>query len=227
MKKYTLAGKKRTVVGKKTKELRKLGELPATIYGKGLTSQSIVVTKDAFTLVYKQAGETGLIELMVDGEKHHVLVHTLQIDPVSDAPLHIEFHQVDLKEKVHAKVPLQIVGESPVVAQKLGVLLMVHDEVEVEALPTDLPEHIVVDISGLVEVNQECTVAHLSVPAGVTVLADAELTLVKVGPLVTKEAEAQEAAEKAEAAEASAATDAAAPAAVSPEAAEKTPPPEK
>ena len=160
------------------------------------------VQEVAFLSVYKQAGETGLIELSIDKDVRPVLIHTVQVDPVSDVPLHVEFHQVDLKEKVHAKVPVELVGECPVVAQKLGVLLMVLDEIEVEALPTELPEHITVDVSKLLEVNQELTVEHLSVPAGVAVLTEKGLTVVKVGPLVTKEAEAQAAAEVAAAAQA-------------------------
>lgn len=235
MKKYTLTGKDRIIVGKKSKSLRSKGELPSTIYGKNLKSISISVAKDAFESVYKQAGETGLIELSIESEKHPVLIHTVQIDPVSSAILHIEFHQVDLKEKVHAKIPIKVSGDSPAVSQKLGVLLTVHDSVEVEAFPTDLPDHIIVDVSGLAEVNQEFTIGDLTLPPGVSLLSDAKLTVVKVGPLVTREAEAQAAAEAAQAAEAAAATEgAAAPSADQPaaqpplaEAAPKTTPPEK
>jgi len=127
--------------------------------------------------------------------------------------LHIEFHQVDLKETVHANVPIEITGASPAVAQRLGVLLTVLSDVEVEALPTDLPEKLVADVSKLAEVNQELKVADIAVSKGVTVLTDGTLTVVKVGPLVTKEAEEQAAAEEAAAAQAAAATEeAAAPA---------------
>src|SRR5690348_15603151 len=112
MKKYTLTGLKRDIIGRKVKKLRKKGELPATVYGKKIHSVSLSVSKDAFMSVYKEAGETGLIELSIDGDIRPVLVNTVQIDPVSSIPLHIEFHQVDLKEKVHAKVPVELAGES-------------------------------------------------------------------------------------------------------------------
>jgi large subunit ribosomal protein L25 len=202
MKKHTLTAKKRSIVGRKVKSLRFGGELPATVYGKKVKSVSVTISKDAFMKVYKEAGETGLIELSIDNDVRPVLVHTVQIDPVSSVPLHVEFHQVDLKEKVHAKVPVELTGESPAVAQKLGVLLTVIDEIEVEALPTDLPEKIVIDVTVLAEVNQELTVEKLSIPSGVTVLTEGHLTVVKVGPLVTKEAEAQAATEAAAAADA-------------------------
>jgi large subunit ribosomal protein L25 len=209
MKKYTLSGSKRTVSGRKVKTIRSQGQIPATIYGKKVKSVSISIPQDAFIKVYDQAGETGLIELQLEKDARPVLVHTVQVHPVSDAILHVEFHQVDLKEKVHAKVSIEQSGTSPAVEQKLGVLLNVLNEIEVEALPADLPEKIIVDITKLAEVNQELKVADLSIPTGVTVLTDKTLTIVKVGPLVTKEAEAQAQAE-AEAAAAAAA--AAAPA---------------
>ena len=202
MKKYTLTGEKRELVGKKVKHLRREGKLPATIYGKKIKSASISVSADAFHKVYEEAGETGLVQLSVGGEARPVLIHSVQVDPVSYTPLHIEFHQVDLKEKVHAKVSIELTGDSPAVAQKLGVLLSVLRDVEVEALPMDLPEKILVDISKLAEVNQELKVSDLPVASGVTVLTDGTLTIVKVGPLVTKEAEALAAAEAAAAAEA-------------------------
>jgi large subunit ribosomal protein L25 len=205
MKKYSLSGQSRTVIGKKVKILRKEGKLPATIYGKSIKSVSIDIAFDAFKEVYAKAGETGLIELTVDKAMHPVLIHSVQVHPLSGIPLHIEFHQVDLKEKVHAKVQVEHIGESPAVAQKLGVLLSVLDEIEVEALPTDLPEKITVDVSTLAEVNQEFKVSDLAIPAEVTILTDLSLTIIKVGPLVTKEAEAQAAAEATAAAEAAAA----------------------
>ncbi|HUD20029.1 MAG TPA: 50S ribosomal protein L25 [Patescibacteria group bacterium] len=204
MKKYTLTGEKRELVGKKVKHLRREGKLPATIYGKKIKSASISISTDAFHKVYEEAGETGLVQLSVGGDTRPVLIHSVQVDPVSYVPLHVEFHQVDLKEKVHAKVSVELTGDSPAIAQKLGVLLSVLRDVEVEALPTDLPEKILVDISKLAEVNQELKVSDLSVASGVTVLTDGTLTIVKVGPLVTKEAEALAASEAAAAAEAAA-----------------------
>lgn len=206
MKKHALACTKRDIVGRKVKKLRASGQIPATIYGKKVESVSISVDTDAFTRVYKEAGETGLVELSVNGSMRSVLVHHVQKDPVSDAVLHVEFHQVDLKEKVHANVPLVTIGESPAVSEKRGVLLTILDEIEVEALPMELPEKIEVDVSGLAEVNAEVKVENLAVPAGVVVLTEATLTVVKIGSLVSKEAEAEAAVDAAKAAEAAAVT---------------------
>lgn len=197
MKSYTLTATHRTETGKKVKHLRSAGRIPATVYGKSVKSTSITVSADEFLSVYEKAGETGLIELVIDKEKRSVLVHSAQRHPVSHTVLHVEFHQVDLKEKVHADVPLEFTGESPAVSQHLGVLLTVLGEIEVEALPADLPEKITVDTTKLAEVNDELKVADLNVPQAVKVLTDTGLTVVKIGPLVTKEAEAQAAAETA------------------------------
>lgn len=209
MKKHTLAANKREALGRKVKKLRATGQIPATIFGKKIKSTSVSVALDQFIRVYKEAGETGLVELTVGGSVRPVLIHHVQKDPVTSAILNIEFHEVDLKVKVHANVPLVSIGESPAVTQKKGVVLTILDEIEVEALPTDLPEKIEVDVRGLSEVNAEVKVGDLKIPTGVTVLSDASLTVVKIGSLVSREAEAEAAAEAAKAAEAAAAAAAA------------------
>lgn len=186
-KKYQLTALPRTLVGRKVKQLRAAGQLPANIFGKGVESMSIAVATDAFEKVYDQAGETGLIELTVDNAVHPVLVHMVQVHPVTSEILHIEFFQVNLKEKVHANVPLETVGESIAVKDSIGALLTPVSEVEVEALPAEIPESIEVDISTLAALDDEIKVKELKVPAGVTVLTDPEMTVVKIAALVQEE----------------------------------------
>jgi len=197
MKTYKLVGQKRDIEKTKVNQLRRDGFIPATVYGKKVTSNSLSVKLADFRSVYADAHETGLVELTLDGEVRPVLIHCVQKDPVKDTILHVEFHQVDLKEKVRANIPLVFVGESPAVTQKIGVVLSLLSEVEVEALPTDLPEKLDVDISHLSEIDQELKVSDLHVPSGVALLSDASVILVKVGALVSKEAEQQAAAEAA------------------------------
>lgn len=199
MKKYALNAQVRDTKTQKVKKLRQEGKIPGTVYGRSLKSASVVVDGKDFLKVYGDARETGLVELSLAGGVRPVLIHHVQKDPMYDSILHIEFHQVDLKEKVKAAVPLIFVGESPAVTQKLGVLLTVLSEVEVEALPTELPEKIEVDITTLTTVDQELVVSGLRIPSEVTLLTDSELVVAKIGALVSKEAEAQvaEDAEKA------------------------------
>lgn len=189
MKKHLLKGTLRTNLGRKVKRLRLEGLMPANVFGKKVKSTSVTVATDAFVTIYKEAGETGLIELTIENEKETrpVLVHQVQIDPVSGLPLHVEFFQVDLKEKVNAHVPLEFAGTPPAIEQNLGVFLTILTEIEVEALPTELPEKITADVSGLIEVNQELKVSDLPVPKGVTVLSDAGLIVAKIGALTKVE----------------------------------------
>ncbi len=200
MKKSSLNAQKRTLIGRKVKQLRKRGQLPASVYGKKVASISITVGIEDFERVFSEAGETGLVELQINNQTHPVLIKNIQLHPVNGKPLHIDFYQVDLKEKVKARVPLKIISAAPAVEQKIGVLLQLLDELEVEALPTNLPEHIEVDISRLEKIDDVIKVGDLVLPSDVLVLSDKDQELVKIGQLITKEAEALAQAEAAAAA---------------------------
>lgn len=182
---------KRKVFGRKVKKLRRQGILPGNIYGKKIKSQAVQVSLKEFEKVYKKAGETGIVELILGREKtpRKVLIHNVQLHPVTDQFLHADFHQVVLTEQVKADIPIEIVGESPAVREKKGMLLTTLDEVEVEALPTDLPDKIKVDISKLTEVDQEIKAGELKLSKKVALLTDPNLVICKISPLVTKEAE--------------------------------------
>lgn len=217
MQALTLNAEARKITGKKVKKLRREGLLPVSLYGKDVTSTALSVKTPEFMKVYGKAGETGLVELKIGEKTTPTLISDVQIHPVTRAPLHAEFRAVNLKEKIKANVPVELVGESPVVANNIGLLLQTINEVEVEALPADLPEKITVDATKLAEIDQQVTVGELAVPKEVTVLTDASGVVVKVAPAVSeetkKEMEAEEAAKAAAAAEAAAATGEAAPAA--------------
>lgn len=204
--------------------------MPANIYGKNVPSLAVELSQKEFEGVFHQAGETGLLDLFVEGEEkaRPVLIHSLQLHPVASQPLHVDFHQVDLKEKVKAMVPISFGGEPQAVKEKKGLLLTPLNEIEVEALPTDLPEHFEVDVSSLSEVDQEIKVADLKVSPEVAVLTDPDLVICKIGPLVTKEMEEEIKREEETKAEAAAAATEAAPKvppteAPRPEAAPETP----
>lgn len=202
MEKLKLSATKRNIVGRKVKKLRKEGVLPANLYGKKIASCSIQIPEKDFVLVFRKAGETGLIELTLENKKHPVLIHHIQYHPVTNCPLHADFFQVDLKEKVATRVPLTIISEAPAVKDKIGTLLQLISEIEVEALPTDLPDKIEVNVGKLVAVDQSIKVAELVVGDKIKILTSPNLEIVKVAPLVSKEAGkmAKEEAEKAAAA---------------------------
>lgn len=202
MEQISLAAQKRTVLGRKVKQLRKDGIIPAHVFGHKVKTVHVQVKAGEFHKVFEKAGETGIISLSVDSEKRPVLVRNLQIHPVTDEPLHIDFYQVNLTEKVKVNVPLEIIGEAPAVEKKIGLLLTPVSEVEIEALPADLPENIEVDITKLSEIGSEIKVKDLKVDRSkIEVLTDEELVVVQIGELVTKEMEAVEAEIEAEQAE--------------------------
>lgn len=176
-----LEAAKRKVIGKKVKKLRREGILPASLYGRGVKSQALQVEYPAFEKVLKTAGETQIVSLKLDGEEKPVLIHNIQKDPLTDRPIHIDFLQVNLKQKITTSVPVVGVNESPAEKEGLGTVVFYLDEVEVEALPTDLPEKIEVDLSNLAEVDQTVLVKDLKVERDkVTLKENPEEVVLKV-----------------------------------------------
>lgn len=197
MKRLKLAVEKRKVFGKKVKKLRKEGIFPANIYGKDIKSLAVQLPYKEFENVFKEARETGLVDLQIDSQVRPVLIHNVQLDYLTQMPLHADFYQVNLKEKVTTMVPVKILGEPKAVSEKIGILLQPLSEIEVEALPTDLPENIEVNVEHLATIDQQIAVKELKAPTGVAILTDPEQVVVKIAALVTKEAQAQAAAEAA------------------------------
>jgi large subunit ribosomal protein L25 len=188
-KKIKLTVEKRKIAGRKVKVLRREGVLPANIYGKNVKSLAVQLPLKSFLPVYQQAGETGLVELKVESEEkpRPALIHNVQFQPVTDQPIHTDFYQVSLKEKVTTPVPIELIGESPAVKEKVGILIQPLAEVEVEALPTDLPEKIEVDISGLKNVDEAVVVGDVKVGEGVKILTEPQQILVKIEPPAKEE----------------------------------------
>lgn len=203
MQKITLKAEKRNTLGRKVKNLRKQGLLPGNVYGKKVKSEAIQIKSDEFIKVYKEVGETGLFGLIVNNQEKPVLVHNIQTDPVTDGFIHVDFLQVDLKEKVTAQVPVEVIGESPAEKQGLGTAVTERDEVEVEALPADLPEKFEIDASVLAEVDQAIYVKDIKVDVSkVKILDNPEDILVKVEPLRKEEVAPEPSEEVAEEGEA-------------------------
>lgn len=189
MQRQTLTASKRTLLGRKVKQLRAEGILPATIYGKKIDSMSVSLPLKEFVKVFTKAGETGVVDILLDGTAYPVLIQNVQHGAVDGAVLHADLYKVNLKEKVTARVPLKVVGEAIAVKDKVGVLLTLMEEVEVEALPTDLPEYLEVDVSALAEIDAGIRVANLSPSENVKILTPADHDIVKIAPLIVKEVE--------------------------------------
>lgn len=194
-----LKAEPRKILGRKVKTLRREGLIPAHVFGHNLKTVHVQVAQGDFEKVRAVAGETSVIDLAVNSTKHPVLIRGVQTHPVTDKVLHIDFYQVAAGEKVKVAVPLEITGESPAVEKKLGVLLTPLTEIEIEALPANLPEKIEVDISKLENVGDAVKVSDFKLDAAkVEILQDPELVVANIGELVTREAEEVLAAEAAE-----------------------------
>ncbi len=153
----------RTLLGKKTKKLRQDRKIPAVMYGGDIESFPIVVDFVNFNHVFAEAGETSVIDLAIGDRKESVLVKDIQRDPVSGNIIHVGFIKVDLTEKIEAQIPVEVIGEEENALVKSGdaLVLTVLGEITVEALPTDLPQAFVVDVSNLKEIGDVITVAQL------------------------------------------------------------------
>jgi large subunit ribosomal protein L25 len=173
----------REVLGKKVRALRKEGLTPANIYGPKVESTAVQVLTEELRHVIKTAGRNDIVYLRLDGdEPRPTFVRDIQQNPVTDAILHVDFFQISLRDKVRADVPIHLVGLSPAVDTFGGILMHGLDHVTVEALPTEVPSFLELDVSPLVEINQALHVSDLELPEDVTLLTDAEQVVAKVAP---------------------------------------------
>jgi large subunit ribosomal protein L25 len=183
MDKKILNAEERKLTGRKVKTIRNKGFLPGNIYGKGIKSQAVQVKSHEFKEIYKEVGETGIVTLQVDKVEHPVLVTNVQKHPVTDEIIHVDFRQVDLKAKVTAEVPVEVIGESPAEKQGIGTVVQYLKEVEIEALPADLLEKFEVDTSTLSEVDQAIYVKDLKIDKDkIEIKTNGDEIVVKVEP---------------------------------------------
>ena len=190
MTKRTLTALPRKISGRRVKKLRHENQIPANVFGKKFKSQNLQVDSKVFLKLYNQTGESTLVYLNIQGEKEElpIMISDVQLHPLTGLPLHVSFHHVDLKEKITAPIKIKLVGESLAVKDSLGVLVQQLDEIEVEALPTDMPENIELDISGLAAVDTALSVKDIRLnPEKFTVKTDANSLIVKIEPLAKEE----------------------------------------
>ncbi len=183
-----LSAQPRTVTGRKTDALRAEGQVPAVAYGSVLKApKNLSVERMAFSRALKEAGESSIVELQVEGEQAlHVLIQNIQVDPIRGQVTHVDFRAVDMNKPVEADVKLVPVGAS-LALKAGGTLVHVLDTLEVRALPKDLPHELTVDIARLATFDDVIHVKDIAVPSGVQVLDDAEATVLLVEAPRTEE----------------------------------------
>lgn len=159
---------------KSVDEARKAGSIPAVFYGAHQKATSVYLSQKVFEKTLKDAGESTIITLDTGTEKLSALIHDVQLDPVTDRVLHVDFYTVVAGQKVSVPIHLEFTGVSEAVKSLGGTLVKVIHELEIECLPQDLPHQIVVDISRLNTTDSVITVADLNLPATLSPKADIE-----------------------------------------------------
>lgn len=175
-----LAVQQRENLGKKINALRKSGLVPAEFYGHGMKNEHLAVKTDDFRKVFKEAGENTIVTLALGAKKIPALIYEVKEDPIKGTVMHIDFYGVRMDEKITAKVPVIFLGEAPAIKEKGGVINETTHEVEVEALPGDLPHSFEVDITSLKEIGDTIYVKDLKAPKGVEILLDGDLPLIGI-----------------------------------------------
>lgn len=190
-----LTAERRMLLGKQVKQLRRQGWLPAVMYGHGFDPVPLQFEAKSLSRALAQISGSQLVSIRISGQSQPemALVRDVQRDPITGMPLHVDFYRVSLTERIRAEIPLTLVKKSPVVERNAGILLHGISSIEVECLPSDLVDTIEVDLSTLVEVDQEIAVRDLPIPAGIEVLTDPDEMVVRVVP-VKEVVEVEEAA---------------------------------
>jgi large subunit ribosomal protein L25 len=169
-----LTVKQRTILGKKVNALRREGFIPAELYGHGVSNVHLSVSAKEFAKTYATAGENTVITLAVGTEKLPAIIHHVERHYLSGEPSSVDFYQVRMDEKITARIPIEFVGESAAVREKGAVINKSMAEIEVEALPNDLPHQLTVDLSALDDIDKTIYVRDIAAPKGVTFLVEGD-----------------------------------------------------
>ena len=192
MDKIVLNATRRTVTGKKVGVLRRQGKIPAIMYGHGFEPTTITLELQETTLALRGVSGSSLVNVSLDGEEHAALIREKQRDVIRGTLLHIDFQVVSLKEKLRTVVGIELTGEAPALADFNGILVNGISGVEVECLPQDLPERIVLDVSGLKNLGDGLFVKDVVLSDEVDILTDPEEMIAIVTTGTSQEAEEEE-----------------------------------
>jgi large subunit ribosomal protein L25 len=170
---FTIKAKKRDISAN-LEMLRKAGEMPSVFYGMGKESTPVSVSIIDFKKIWRDAGESSTVTVSTPEGDLNTLIHDVQVNPITDEPIHADFLVIDVNKAIQVNVPIEFEGVSSAVKGGLGTLVKVLHEVEIEALPKDLPHNLVVDISKLETVDDQILVSDIVLPKGVIMVTPAE-----------------------------------------------------
>lgn len=186
-----LAVSPREATGKAAKRLRKMGLIPANIFGHGAGPQAVQLDASAFEELRRSKHTTGMIALKVSGAKRAetALIRRVQRDPINGKILHIDFQRVSVRDRIAAKVPLRFEGTAPGAKIEGGVLLHLAEVLEVECAAGDIVEAIGVDVSTLEHIDDMIHAKDVHLPPNYALVTDPEEVVVKVEPPRVEKAE--------------------------------------
>jgi large subunit ribosomal protein L25 len=195
MEKVVLKATKRTVTGKQVSQLRRAGQLPGVIYGHNVNSTAISLEAHSASLAIQRLTSSSIVNIEMEGKLIPALVREKQKNYIKGTLTHIDFQAISLTEKIRTEVSIHFFGLSPAIKDFNATIVHNMDELEVEALPNDLPERIEVDLSGLAKIGDAIHVRDLSLPATVAVLSSPE-EIIAVATATREEAPEVEVIEK-------------------------------
>ncbi len=166
--------KKRDLTGKKVKQMRESGVVPATIYGPHRQSMNLSVDPKEFHEAFKKSGYNNLVDVQIEGESDSTkaLIKEVQIHPIREDLIHVSFYEVDMKKVITANIPVLITGVSPAVKTNIGFLVAPIDNLSVRCLPKDLPQNITISIDNLTKIGDSISVVDIKLPENVEFSAD-------------------------------------------------------
>jgi large subunit ribosomal protein L25 len=174
----------------KLPRLNRDGFIPAVFYGPKEETTSIAISAIEFKKVWREAGESSVITLKGQDGEHEALIQEVDTHPVSGAPRHADFYVIEKGKKVQVNIPLEFEGTSPAVKDLGGLLVKVLHEVEIEAMPKDLPHDLKVDISTLATLDSQILAQDLKLPAGVTLITNPEEVVAAISVAVEEPVDA-------------------------------------
>jgi large subunit ribosomal protein L25 len=192
MEKLEITAQKRTTIGKKVSVLRREGKLPGVIYGHKVEPTTIVMDLKEATRVLSMATSSSLVTIDLEGKPLAVLVRERQRDYLKNRLTHVDFQAISLTEKIRTNVNIELEGVSPAVKDYNGVVVEGLNAIHVEALPTDLPERFIIDISVLKEIGDSILVKDVAVPANIEVLTPEDEMIVLITSPAAEEEEVEE-----------------------------------
>lgn len=159
------------------KDLRRTDNVPCELYGNDKANVSLQCVYNEIFRAYQLAGESTIVNLNTGNGAIPVLFHAIQVDPVSDRIIHVDFYAVNMKKEIDATIPIRFEGESLAVVDLNGVLVTTRDHVDVRCMPANLPHDLEVSLNSLVDFHSSLTVADIVVPEGVVIIEEPDLVL--------------------------------------------------